>query len=202
LEMGPEDKQKLREQLIEFLNYSHSQTTGETKPYVELIPYMECFEAISDSLPEGERQKLLKKIEAFETRDTSDEVSVLTHKDIAPDNVLYDKKSQTFSIIDFECMGEDNIYRDFQFAPTGSYDDLWLMIDDYNKTSDHKVNPEKVKMFKELNVVTMAYMRSRCGEKENVPAIMQKSLSEFNQSYKEHYQKSVLDGSEGFGVGT
>ena len=85
------------------------------------------------------------------TADISDEVIVMTHKDLRTSNIMYDESTGKIAVIDFELAGLDNVYHDFvAFAPASSmpWDFTKRVIDFYNKIPDKKypinINPEKV----------------------------------------------------------
>ncbi|MCL2570192.1 MAG: aminoglycoside phosphotransferase family protein [Firmicutes bacterium] len=124
-QLTPEQNQKLAQQLGEFLGFCHSQPIEGVQPAPQNrdIPLEEYFEYLKDGLCEIDQKKLLQKINAFKNRDTGDEEPVLCHGDVQARNILYDEKTDNFSIIDFEIMGEYNIYRDFAFGDR--YDVMW-----------------------------------------------------------------------------
>ena len=157
--MDTRQKQNAAKQMAMFLVAMHS--TGEIQQPKKSIKTMfdnsklksatDMINAFDGAMPEILANKLKKAEQYLESTDISDEFHVLTHKDLRIQNLMYDKKTQQLSVLDFELAGTDNIYHDFiAFASSGSMP--WgftrLVIDEYNKIQPKKyplkINPEKV----------------------------------------------------------
>ena len=101
-------------------------------------------------------QKYMDRIKAAEqalmNSDISDEIHVMTHKDIRNQNIMYDTDTGQMAVIDFEMAGVDNIYRDFIAEATASsmpWDFTRRVIKYYNAIPNKKyqitIDADKVK---------------------------------------------------------
>ena len=128
---------------------------------------------------------------------TSDEVQVLTHKDLRSQNILFDKKSKEITVIDFELAGQSNIYDDFiPYAPCSiiSWDLTKKIINHYNNIKGNNIfiDLEKVRsalIYGSLNEYARVYKLhydevSKLSEKEknNRVKLIEKRLSTFNKN--------------------
>ena len=90
--------------------------------------------------------------QALQHYDTSDEVHVMTHRDLRNQNIMYDENTGRVAIIDFEMAGVDNVYRDFVASSPGSsmsWDFTRRVIRHYNAIEGKKypitIDEDKVK---------------------------------------------------------
>ena len=125
---------------------------------------------------------------------TSDEVQVLTHKDLRSQNILFDKKSKEITVIDFELAGQSNIYDDFiPYAPCSiiSWDLTKKIINHYNDIKENNIfiDLEKVRnalIYGSLNeyarVYKYEYNKLSEKEKNNRVKLIEKRLSTFNKN--------------------
>lgn len=78
----------------------------------------------------------------------SDEITTWCHVDVRYQNILYNKETKKPVIIDFDCLGESNIYSDFiPSAPasqrlTSRF--LNILIDIHNENCQYQIDKEKV----------------------------------------------------------
>lgn len=158
LSLSEEQKNNIAKQMAIFLNAMHS--SYEYKPATESIKNMnkgklnsaeDIIAKFEGFLPENISNRLKKAEQYLLTTDISDEVIVMTHKDLRTSNIMYDESTGKIAVIDFELAGLDNVYHDFvAFAPVSSmpWDFTKRVIDFYNKIPDKKypinINPEKV----------------------------------------------------------
>lgn len=158
LSLSEEQKNNIAKQMAIFLNAMHS--SYEYKPATESIKNMnkgklnnaeDIIAKFEGFLPENISNRLKKAEQYLLTTDISDEVIVMTHKDLRTSNIMYDESTGKIAVIDFELAGLDNVYHDFvAFAPASSmpWDFTKRVIDFYNKIPHKKypinINPEKV----------------------------------------------------------
>jgi len=156
--LSEKQKNSIAKQMATFLNVMHS--SAEYHPARDFIINMkkngpqsadEIIAKFDGRLPHNIANKLQQAEEYLRTTDTSDEVVVMTHKDIRTQNLMYDAKTDKLAVLDFEMAGPDNVYRDFiANAPSWSmpWDFTKRVIDYYNKITDKKypikINPKKV----------------------------------------------------------
>ena len=105
--------------------------------------------------------------------DVSDEVHVMTHRDLRNQNMMYDEKTGRLAIIDFEMVGVDNVYRDFVAASPASgmpWDFMRRVIKHYNAIPNKKypisIDADKVKNAL-IYGVAHEYSRVLNGEKQH-----------------------------------
>lgn len=121
----------------------------------------EVLDLFSNYLSSSKVQYLRELINRFNTRDTSDEVAVITHSDLRYQNMLYNFYTSKLSIIDFELTSvKRNIYHDFVPFATASFGidyEFWHnVISAYNQMSKKNglcVDIEKVKLFHILGIL-------------------------------------------------
>lgn len=158
LSLSEKQKNNIAKQMAIFLNAMHS--SYECKPATESIKNMnkgklnnaeDIIAKFDGKLPEDISNRLKQAEQYLLTADISDEVIVMTHKDLRTSNIMYDESTGKIAVIDFELAGLDNVYHDFvAFAPASSmpWDFTKRVIDFYNKIPDKKypinINPEKV----------------------------------------------------------
>ena len=203
LEISPitnkQDRQRLAKQLGEFLSYCHRKSNGPKEFNGERsFTYAQCLEFLDPVLTEKEKQTLQKKINAYNTRDKSDEVATTVHGDIRAQNITHNKSNGKFALIDPESFREGCIYDDFVPNAPGSFgslhDVLWGMVDEHNKSSNHKVDIDKVKLFHELGIVNelcrAALNRNRTQwqkiDKNQIKSLMANDLRVLNKSFNNH----------------
>ncbi len=182
--LGDGEINKFVDSLAEFLAYTHKQERGKNFSYVlgheGVFTLKDAYKYLNDAgaLNSDEQKSLADLIERFEKRDTSDEVTALTHTDIRLQNIVYNSKTKTFGLIDFETLNTiAPIYYDFTSGTVGSYgipyDICSKIIDRYNQISDIKVDKEKIKMFHKLGTMyemcTCAKFRDKI-KKEEIPS--------------------------------
>lgn len=158
-----EEVSKFVNDMAEFLRYTHAQERGAVKPLKldhEIYTFENAYDYLNDSdaLSKDEQKMLLNLIKDFRNRDTSDEITCLTHNDIRSQNIVYNSKTKQFALIDFESMGkDDNIYYGFTSKTIGSngmpYDILAKIADKYNEISDTKVSKDKLHLMHKLGVL-------------------------------------------------
>ena len=109
--------------------------------------------------------------QALQHYDTSDELHVMTHRDLRHNNIMYDENTGQVAIIDFEMAGVDNVYRDFVASSPGSsmsWNFMRRVIRHYNAIEGKKypitIDEDKVK---NALIYGIAHERSRVlnGEK-------------------------------------
>ena len=92
-------------------------TFGKTGDYIKGQNILYTFEYAMKIFAPYASDKLKNELNQlfcnFQSRDTSDEVSVLLHNDLCESNVLYDPKTNKTALIDFECSEVGNVYNDF-----------------------------------------------------------------------------------------
>lgn len=152
-------KNNIAKQMATFLNVMHS--SYECRPAKESIKNIfdgrrlndadDIIAAFDGFLPKDIAIRLKKAEEYISKSNISDEVIVMTHKDLRTQNIMYDKDTGKIAVIDFELAGLDNVYRDFvAVAPASSmpWNFTKRVIDFYNKIPNKKypikINPEKV----------------------------------------------------------
>lgn len=142
--------------MAEFLNYTHKHERGAVTT-VKFNSLNETYNYLNDAgaLNDEDRLMLKKMISDFENRDTSDEISSLIHTDIRLQNIVYNPKTKSFALIDFDSLDTNySIYYSFTSRTIGScripYELISKIVDRYNEISDLKVNKEKIKMMHKL----------------------------------------------------
>lgn len=182
--LGDDEINEFVNALAEFLAYTHKQERRKGFPYIlgheGVFTLKDAYEYLNDAgaLNSDEQKSLADLIERFEKRDTSDEITALTHTDIRLQNIVYNSKTKTFGLIDFETLNTiAPIYYDFTSGTVGSYgipyDICSKVVDRYNQISDIKVDKEKIKMFHKLGTMyemcTCAKFRDKI-KKEEIPS--------------------------------
>ena len=160
--MPEDDKNKVTDDFAYFFYYLHTNNNTGIVSSLQMFgkPTLEeALDYLQKVLDEKQKNYLQKQIKRFNDRNISDEISVMTHADIRSQNVLYDKKQSKLAVIDFELLGERNIYHDFvPFAAASfrlSYKLLSEIIGKYNllsKNSNISVSGDKIKLFHILGV--------------------------------------------------
>lgn len=160
--LSNDEKDKIGNDFAYFLYYLHANNNiGGVLPLQMFNkPTLdEVFDYLQNTFDIKEQLYISEKIKYFNNRDTSDEISVMTHADIRSQNVLYNQKQKKLAIIDFELLKERNIYHDFvPFAAASfnlPYKLLFEIVDKYNLLAGKaniSISPEKVKLFHELGV--------------------------------------------------
>ena len=177
--LSPLTQQKVQQVLAEFLNYSH-QKSLENKGKLPNLPHKENIGKISSSfLDVNINQNLADIVQAFtpfasenlkkhmksvvqqiKKRDTTDEICVLVHNDLCPENTLYDKKKKSLSIVDYEYSFVGNIYNDFCHfgGPVWPKGFIEGVIEKYNNLTNASKHPcpismDKLKLFWEAAIL-------------------------------------------------
>ncbi len=195
VELGPsiynalseDKKEKIAEKLARFLNSMHQMQAP--LPATESIKHkftqignnpstLQDFMAVLDNkLPD----KYIKQIAAAESLldngDISDEVRVMTHKDVRGQNLMYDTTSERLAVIDFEMAGIDNIYTDLiAYVPCNSlpWDLMKRIVKHYNAIKNKKY-PLRLNIHKVRAAMTYGRMHeiARCTkrDKQNNPEL-------------------------------
>lgn len=162
--LNEQEREKFTNGLAEFLSYTHKKEKGGVFSYKlgheGVFTLKDAYNYLNDAgaLNSDEQKLLTDLISYFEKRDTSDEVTALTHTDIRLQNIVYNSKTKTFGLIDFESLNTvAPIYYDFTSGTVGSfgipYDLCSKVIDRYNEISDIKVDKEKIKIFHKLGTM-------------------------------------------------
>lgn len=177
--------------------YTHKNERGKVFPYIlgheGVFTLKDAYNYLNDAgaLNSDEQKSLTNLISYFEKRDTSDEITALTHTDIRLQNIVYNSKTKTFGLIDFESLNTiAPIYYDFTSGTVGSYgipyDLCSKIIDRYNEISDIKVDKEKIKMFHKLGTMyelcTCAKFRDNRNKEEICTQI-------WNNGIKQRFEK-------------
>ncbi|MCL2673148.1 MAG: aminoglycoside phosphotransferase family protein [Alphaproteobacteria bacterium] len=112
----------------------------------------EIIDAFKNKLSEKAQKPIIDAEKYLMAAPISDEIHVMTHKDLRNQNVMYDEKEQKLAVIDFELAGVGNIYQDFvPYAPASiiSWDFTKRIVKSYNSIPDKKypvaVDIEKVR---------------------------------------------------------
>lgn len=158
LGLSEQHRNDIAKQMATFLNAMHS--SSKCLPAQEPIINMqqkepknadEIIAKFDGLLPKNIVNKLKQAEEYLRTSEISDELVVMTHKDLRISNLMYDVDTNKLAVIDFESAGMDNVYRDFiARAPASSmpWDFTKRVIDYYNQIPNKKypikINPEKV----------------------------------------------------------
>lgn len=162
--LNDKEQEKFVNGIAEFLAYTHKNERGNIFPYIlgheGFFTLKDAYNYLNDAgaLNSDEQKSLTDLISYFEKRDTSDEITALTHTDIRLQNIVYNSKTKTFGLIDFESLNTiAPIYYDFTSGTVGSfgipYDLCSKIIDRYNEISDIKVDKEKIKTFHKLGTM-------------------------------------------------
>ena len=199
--MSDEEKINIAKDMANFLVYLHSQHPKNVK--TEICGLIDEEDLKEESLKklfsvckltEDEQKILNSKINNFQHRKTDDEVTVLTHRDIRAQNVLYKKKKKKVGIVDFEVMAYDNVYMDFlKYVASWyelPYELLFNMIDFYNAASDIKINKEKVKFLHEFYLLSEYQVFAEEDDKEYIQEIVDKAKN-LIQKLEEAYNKNT-----------
>ncbi len=155
--LSNDQKESVSREIAKFLNYLHQ------KQFINKISELQqclepklrdVFQYFSSILNEDDKKEMANKIENFENRDLSDEITAMTHGDLRSQNVLYNSLTDQISIIDFESIRTRNIYHDFVPFAAGSfgmsYDFLKRIVINYNnleKEYSLSIDLKKVKFF-------------------------------------------------------
>lgn len=177
--LSPLTQQKVQQVLAEFLNYSH-QKSLENKGNLPNVPYREdigktpatlldaninhnleyVVQAFAPFTSQSLKKHFQSIVQQFNTRDTIDEVSVLVHHDLCPENVLYDKQKKCLSVIDYEHAFVGDIYNDFCHfgGPVWPKGFIEGVIEKYNNLTNASKHPcpismDKLKLFWEAAIL-------------------------------------------------
>jgi len=177
--LSEQRRNNIAKQMATFLNAMHS--SSKCQPAQESIINMqtsgprnaeEIIAKFDGCLPKNIVNKLKQAEEYLQTSDKSDEVIVMTHKDLRTSNLMYDANTNKLAVLDFESAGPDNVYRDFiAGAPVSSmpWDFTKRVIDYYNQIPNKKypinIKPEKVQNML-LYGVLHEYARCKIPEKK------------------------------------
>lgn len=118
--LDDKEQEKFVNGIAEFLAYTHKNERGNIFPYIlgheGFFTLKDAYNYLNDAgaLNSDEQKSLTDLISYFEKRDTSDEITALTHTDIRLQNIVYNSKTKTFGLIDFESLNTiAPIYYDF-----------------------------------------------------------------------------------------
>lgn len=118
----------------------------------------DTFDVYGHIIPEDIKNKLRKSLVTLKKLGNDDEFKTNIHGDIRRFNLLYNEKSDKFSLIDFELARIDNVYFEFMSGCPAHqkipYKFILEMVDSYNQTSEIKINKEKLKCFYIANIIT------------------------------------------------
>lgn len=157
--LSEEEKNIIAKQLAMFLVAMHS--AGEISAPEKSIKSMfeesklknaqDIISIYNDDMPSVFKKSIQNVEKYLDSSDISDEVHVLTHRDLRSSNLMYDKEAKQLAVLDFELARQDNVYRDFvAYASASSmpWDFTKRVISEYNAISNKKyqitINPEKV----------------------------------------------------------
>lgn len=195
--LDDKEQEKFVNGIAEFLAYTHKNERDKVFPYIlgheGVFTLKDAYNYLNDAgaLNSDEQKSLTNLISYFEKRDTSDEITALTHTDIRLQNIVYNSKTKTFGLIDFESLNTiAPIYYDFTSGTVGSYgipyDLCSKIIDRYNEISDIKVDKEKIKTFHKLGTMyefcTCAKFRDNRNKEEICTQI-------WNNGIKQRFEK-------------
>lgn len=173
-QLSEEEKNIIAKQLAVFLVAMHS--SGEMSAPEKSIKSMfdksrlrnaqEIIAVYNDDMPSSLRKSIQNAEKYLKASDISDEVQVLTHRDLRSSNLMYDAETKQLAVLDFELAEKDNVYRDFvayASASSMSWDFTKRVINEYNAISNKKyqitINPEKVQ---NMLVYAIAHEFARC----------------------------------------
>ncbi|MCL2469224.1 MAG: aminoglycoside phosphotransferase family protein [Alphaproteobacteria bacterium] len=110
----------------------------------------EVIDIFDYKLPDETARAIFDAEKYLRSTPISDEMHVMTHKDLRDQNMLYDEKEKKLGIIDFEMAGVDNVYWDFVPQAPGSipsWDFIKRTVGFYNAVPDNpiKIDIEKVR---------------------------------------------------------
>lgn len=181
-------KNELALQTAKFLSVLHSLTepvpVPETKlakklPGIEFTPVKDIIASFDGWLSRQLVNILLSAEKYLENADNSDEVKVMTHRDLHWSNVLYDKKHNKLGIIDFERVDINHIYTDFISIPLSfNWDFIRRIITYYNKINSHKItiNAKKIKNLLILSEAEIVFVYMHKHKYKNLEARLAKYL--------------------------
>lgn len=177
--LSEEQKINIAKQMAVFLNAMHSSYGYE--PAKESIKNMnngklnnaeDIIAKFNGKLPKNISDRLKQAEQYLLNADISDEVIVMTHKDLRTSNIMYDENTEKIAVIDFELAGLDNVYHDFiAFAPASSmpWDFTKRVIEFYNKIPNKKypinINAEKVQ---NMLLYGVLHEFARCIKQEDI----------------------------------
>ncbi len=172
--LSEEEKNIIAKQLALFLVAMHS--SGEKLAPKKSIKSMfdetrlknaqDIISVYNDDMPSALKKSIQNVEKYLDSSDISDEVHVLTHRDLRSSNLMYDSETKQLAVLDFELSGKDNVYRDFvAYASASSmpWDFTKRVIYEYNANPNKKyqitINPEKVQ---NMLVYAIAHEFARC----------------------------------------
>lgn len=172
--LSEEEKNIIAKQLALFLVAMHS--SGEKLAPKKSIKAMfdetrlknaqDIISVYNDDMPSALKKSIQNVEKYLDSSDISDEVHVLTHRDLRSSNLMYDSETKQLAVLDFELAGKDNVYRDFvAYASVSSmpWDFTKRVIYEYNANPNKKyqitINPEKVQ---NMLVYAIAHEFARC----------------------------------------
>jgi len=154
-------KNNLAKQMAKFLNSMHSlHAPQDTSNTIKSIwrgnrgfnSAHDMIDVYENKLSEQTIRMIINAEKYLMSVSVADEMSVITHRDIRSQNVLYNENTQQLSVIDFEDASIDNIYNDFiPNAPSSitSWDFTQRILKFYNGISNKKykltIDIEKVR---------------------------------------------------------
>lgn len=156
--LSEEQKNNIAKQMAMFLNAMHqsfpieapkesikNMTNGKLNSANDIIA------KFAGTLPKNVETRLKQAEQYLVTSDISDELIVMTHKDLRTANIIYDKDTGKLAVIDFELAGHGNVYRDFIPYSTSTsmpWDFTKRVIRYYNNIPNKKypitIDPKKV----------------------------------------------------------
>jgi len=98
-------------------------------------------DTLSNQIPEKYVRQIASAEHLLNTGDISDEVRVMTHRDVRGQNLMYDATTGKLAVIDFEMASVDNIYSDLiAYVPCNSlpWDLIKRVVRHYNALGNKK----------------------------------------------------------------
>lgn len=178
--LEPEKQNEIMFTLASFLNKFH-QSAIEPR----FTPLNEVKRPISEdtwtllkkTLPLAHFNALQQAENDFNARDTSDEVTTCIHGDLGAPNILYNKRTEHLSLIDFGLAGMGNIYNDFVSIAPHRIGFSWNMM--HQLISIYNMLPKKYPVHIDENKVRQmhlyGYLHSFASKIEQNPPVRRKA---------------------------
>lgn len=193
--LSEEQKNNIAKQMAMFLNAMHqsfpieapkesikNMTNGKLNSANDIIA------KFAGTLPKNVETRLKQAEQYLITSDISDELIVMTHKDLRTANIIYDKDTGKLAVIDFELAGHGNVYRDFIPYSTSTsmpWDFTKRVIEYYNKIPNKK-HPIKINQEKVKNMLVYALLCeiARATSPQDMQNTTEKDIKELYQMLK------------------
>lgn len=149
--LSEDKKEKMAQKLAGFLNAMHQMQ--EPLPATKSIKHrftqygnnpgtlQEFMTVLDNKLSDKYVKQIAAAENLLDNGDISDEVRVMTHKDIRGQNLMYDEATNHLAVIDFEMADVDNIYTDLiAYVPCNSlpWDLIKRTVKHYNAIENKK----------------------------------------------------------------